>query len=91
MAAGQKMQVVQLNMIVSSESNKFNQVLSGFATISWLFEPSGPCCSKRLVQAVISQKVSTTPCRKRETNGGMSAGDIVTPTSELLKLRSIYK
>ncbi len=40
-----KMQVVLLNVLVSSKPDKSNQVLSGSATISWLFEPSGPCSS----------------------------------------------
>lgn len=39
-----EMQVV-LNVLVSSEADKSNQVLSGSATMSWLFEPSGPCSS----------------------------------------------
>lgn len=34
-----------LNVLGSSKLNKSNQVLSGCATISWLFEPSGPCSS----------------------------------------------
>ena len=40
-----KMQVVLLNVLVSNKPDKSNQVLSGSATISWLFEPSGPCSS----------------------------------------------
>lgn len=39
------MQVVLLNVLLSSKPDKSNQVLSGSATISWLFEPSGPCSS----------------------------------------------
>lgn len=40
----EKMQVV--NVPVSSKNNKSNQVSSGTATISWLFEPSGPSSSE---------------------------------------------
>ncbi len=42
---GSEMQVVLLDVLVSSKPDKSNQVLSGSATISWLFEPSGPCSS----------------------------------------------
>lgn len=36
---------VQSNVPVSREADVSNLVLSGPATISWLFEPSGPCSS----------------------------------------------
>lgn len=36
---------VQLNVLVSREADVSNLVLTGPATISWLFEPSGPCFS----------------------------------------------
>lgn len=39
------MQVVLLNMLKGSTPDKSNQVLSGSATMSCLFEPSGPCFS----------------------------------------------
>lgn len=38
-----RMQVVLLNVLVSNKPDKSNLVLSGSATISWLFEASGPC------------------------------------------------
>lgn len=40
-----KMQVVSQDVLVSSKPDKSNLVLSGSATISWLFGTSGPCSS----------------------------------------------
>lgn len=39
------MQVVSRDVLVSSKPDKSNLVLSGSATISWLFGASGPCSS----------------------------------------------
>lgn len=39
------MQVGLKNVLVSRKPDVSNLVLSGPATISWLFEPSGPCSS----------------------------------------------
>lgn len=50
-----EMQVVLLNVPVSSKPDKSNQVLSGSATISWLFEASGPCSSDLFGRGFLSR------------------------------------
>lgn len=47
-----------MNVLVSSKPDKSNQVLSGTATMSWLFEPSGPCSSDLWLRILSRKNVS---------------------------------
>lgn len=63
--------MVLLNVLVSSKHDKSNLVLSGSATISWLFEPSGPCSSD-LWWRILSKHLETMWRKKRVLLGDCS-------------------
>lgn len=70
----EKMQV--LNVLGSSKLNKSNQVLSGCATISWLFEPSGPCSSD-LSGFYLRKSFHKAFCSDVENTGSVYERDII--------------
>lgn len=83
--------MVLLNVLVSSKPDKSNQVLSGSATISWLFEPSGPCSSD-LWFRTLSMHLEA-KCREKKDSLGLLCVHIISTmmTQALLSIEQYFK
>lgn len=86
-----EMQVVLLNVPVSSKPDKSNQVLSRSATISWLFEASGPCSSDLFGRGFLSRHLEVMWREKKGFFGVMveCARDIISVMMTETPLRTV--